>query len=151
MRFFMKIMMVCLLLFTTQKLRADLNFFERFLFSDKAYAKDIEVKAFIITQEQACAALCDPPQQPVQFEKKELVGINKYLFIQVRNTGKKHAWGTLACKVPSYRVPIKISIFDIDNPKKYNIYLIHLGLLGFLDSKLGPPEISIEWDELYTK
>jgi hypothetical protein len=131
--------------------QADMDFFDRILFSDKSYAKEIEVKAYIITREQACAALCEPPQQPIQLDKKELVGKKKYLFVQVKNTGRKHAWGTLACKVPSYHDPIKISIDDLDNPKNHNIYLIHLGSLGFLPSEIDAPKIAIEWDELYTK
>ncbi len=71
--------------------KADMNFVDWVLFSDKAYAKEIEVKAYIITQEQACAALCDPPQQPTQLDKNSLIGKKKYLFLQVKNTGKKHA------------------------------------------------------------
>ena len=129
--------------------QADLNFIERFLFSDKSYAKEIEVKAYIITKEQACAALCDPPEQPVQLDESELGGKKTYLFLQVRNNGKEHAWGTLACKVPSYHIPIKVDIGDLG--KNYNIYLLHLGSLGFLPSETGPPTISLKWDELYTK
>ena len=149
--FFLKLIAAFAMLLAPQIAKADMNFFDRVLFSDKPYAKEIEVKAYIITQEQACAALCDPPQQPTQLDKKELVGKKKYLFLQVRNTGKKHAWGTLACSVPSYHVPIKVPIFDINNPENYNIYLLHLGLLGFLPSETGTPKISVEWDELYTK
>jgi hypothetical protein len=128
-----------------------MNFIDRLLFSDKSYASQIEVKAYIITQEQACVALCDPPQEPIQLDKKELYGKKTYLFLQVRNTGKKHAWGTLACKVPSYHVPIKVPIFDINNPKNYNIYLLHLGSLILVRNETGVPKISVEWDELYTK
>jgi hypothetical protein len=139
------------LVLAPQIAKADMNFIDRLLFSDKSYASQIEVKAYIITQEQACAALCDPPQEPIQLDKKELYGKKKYLFLQVRNTGKKHAWGTLACTVPSYHVPIKVPIFDIDNPKNYNIYLLHLGSLGFVRGETGVPKISVEWDALYTK
>lgn len=151
MNFFLKSVVALLMLLLPQIAKADMNFIERVLFSDKSYAKEIEVKAYIITQEQACAALCDPPQQPTQLEKKDLVGKKKYLFLQVRNTGKKHAWGTLACKVPSFHAPIKVDIGGLDNPKNYNIYLLHLGSLGFLPSETGIPKISVEWDELYTK
>src|SRR3990172_1984849 len=119
--FFLKLIAAFAMLLAPQIAKADMNFFDRVLFSDKPYAKEIEVKAYIITKEQACAALCDPPQQPTQLDKKELVGKKKYLFLQVRNTGKKHAWGTLACSVPSYHVPIKVPIFDINNPENYNI------------------------------
>lgn len=151
MNFYLKSIAVFVMLLMPQITMAEMNFIERTLFSDKSYAKEIEVKAYIITQEQACAALCDPPQQPVQLDKNELGGEKTYLFLQVRNTGKKHAWGTLACRVPAYHVPIKVPIFDINNPTNYNLYLIHLGSLMFVRSETGTPKISIEWDELYTK
>ena len=131
--------------------KADMNLVDRVIFSDKSYAKEIEVKAYIITREQACVALCDPTQEPTQLDKKELGGNKTYLFLQVRNTGKKHAWGTLACKVPRYHIPIKVDISDLDNSKNYNIYLLHLGSLAFVPSETGVPKISVQWDELYTK
>jgi hypothetical protein len=151
MNFLLKSIATLLMILTPQIAKADLNFVDRILLSDKAYAKEIEVKAYIITQEQACAALCDPPQQPIQLDNKALYGKKTYLFLQVRNAGKKHAWGTLACKVPRYHVPIKVPIFDIDNPKNYNSYLLHLGVIVLTDSKPDTPKISVEWDELYTK
>jgi len=151
MNFCLKSIVAFVMVLAPQIARADMDFIDRVLFSDKSYAKEIEVKAYIITGEQACAALCDPPQQPTQLDKKELYGHKTYLFLQVRNTGKKHAWGTLACKVPRYHIPIKVDIGDLDNPKNYNIYLLHLGSLMLVPSETGAPTISIEWDELYTK
>lgn len=151
MHFCLKSIIALMTVLTPQIAQADMNVVERLLFSDKSYAKEIEVKAYIITREQACAALCDPPQQPTQLDNKALYGEKTYLFLQVRNAGKKHAWGTLACSVPRYHVPIKVPIFDINNPKNYNIYLFHLGVIVLTDSKPDAPKISVEWDELYTK
>lgn len=151
MNFFLKSIVAFMTVLLPQIAKADMKFVDWALFSDKSYAKEIEVKAYIITREQACAALCDPPEQPIQLDKKGLYGHKTYLFLQVRNTGKKHAWGTLACSVPSYHVPIKVPIFDINNPKNYNTYLLHLGSLMLVPSETGIPKISVEWDELYTK
>lgn len=151
MNFCLKSIVAFMMVLAPQIAKADMKLVDWVLFSDKSYAKKIEVKAYIITREQARAALSDPPEQPTQLDKKDLVGKKKYLFLQVRNTGKKHAWGILACSVPGYHVPIKVSIFDINNPENYNIYLLHLGLLGFLPSETGAPKIAVEWDELYTK
>lgn len=82
-----------------QRLRAELNLFERLLFSKRSYAKNIEVKAYILTREQAYAALCNPVEEPIQLDKEKLYSQNAFLMLLVRNTGKEHAWGTLACKV----------------------------------------------------
>jgi len=151
MNFYLKSIVALLMVSMPQIAKADMNFIERSMFSDKAYAKEIEIKAYIITQEQACAALCDPPQQPAQLNNKDLYGKKTYLFLQVKNTGKKHAWGILACKVPRYHDPIKVDIGDLDNPKNYNIYLLHLGVIVLTNSKPDIPKISFEWDKLYTK
>lgn len=148
---FLKMVIASFVACTPQLLKADVKFVDWVLFSDKAYAKEIEVKAYIITQEQACAALCDPPQQPTQLSNKDLYGEKTYLFLQVKNTGKKHAWGILACKVPRYHDPIKVDISDLDNPKNYNTYLLHLGVIVLTNSKPDMPKISVQWDELYTK
>lgn len=150
MNFYLKLIVVLMMLLAPQIAKADMGFVNWVLFSDKAYAKEIEVRAYIITQEQACAALCDP-EHLTQLDNKALYGKKTYLFLQVRNIGKKHAWGTLACSVPGYHVPIKMPIFDIDNPKNYNTYLFHLGVIVLTDSKPDVPQITVEWDELYTK
>jgi hypothetical protein len=151
MNFYLKSIVAFMLLLAPQIAKADMNLVDRVLFSDKSYAKEIEVKAYIITREQACAALSDPPEQPIQLDKKDLLGHKTYLFLQVRNTGKKHAWGTLACKVPRYHVPLKVFVGDLDDPNTYNTYILHLGSLGLVPSETGIPKISVEWDELYTK
>ena len=150
MNFCLRSIFVFIMILLPQVVKADMGIMDWILFSDKKYAKHIEVKAFILTQEQACKALCEPEQDPIQLDKKALSGKTKYLFLMVKNLGKKHAWGTLACRVPGYHVPIKVPIFDI-NSQKYNLYLIHLGLLGFVSKEGDFPEISIEWDRLYTK
>jgi hypothetical protein len=151
MKFFLRAIVAIMTIVTPHIARADMNFFDRIMFSDKAYAKEIEVKAYIITQEQACTALCDPQQEVIQLSKKELGGNKTYLFLKVKNMSNKHAWGTLACKVPRYHGPIKVSVGDLDNQKNYNIYLLHLGSLAFIPSSTGIPEISVEWDELYAE
>lgn len=52
MNFFLQTLAALLIILIPQIAKADMNFIERSLFSDKAYAKEIEVKAYIITQEQ---------------------------------------------------------------------------------------------------
>lgn len=150
---FVRIIITCCIAFLPLQLKANMKFVDWVLFSNKAYAEEMEVKAYIITQEQACAALNNPSQEPVQLDKKELLNKNTFLFLKVRNNGPKHAWGTLACKVPTYHTPIKLSIYGVGrlDKKIFNVYLIQLGSLGIVPSETGIPKISFEWDELYTK
>lgn len=151
MKFCLDIIAILALVLIPQGVKADGTFIDRVLFSDKAYAQEIEVKAYIVTREQACAALCDPSEEPIQLDRKDLYGHKTFLLLLVRNMGNKHAWGTLACKVPRYHWPMKVSIVDVNNPKNFNIYLLHLGSLMLLPHEIGAPEVSIEWDALYTK
>lgn len=153
MNFCLKSIVALLMVLIPQIAKADMDFVDRILFSDKSYATEMEVKSYIITQEQACAALSDPTQEITQLDNKKLYRKNTFLFLQVRNNGKKHAWGTLACKVPTYHYPIKISIFGVGRPDRhsYNTYLIQLGSLLLTQNETGTPSIKTEWDELYTK
>ena len=151
MEFRFKTVIILMLMFIPQAARADMGFIDRLLYSDKPYASEIEVKAYIITPEQACAVFRDPPQEPIQLDNQGLRKASTYLFIQVKNNGKKRAWGTLACKAPLYHVPIKISILHLDDSQIWNNYLIHLGSLMILETETGYPKFSVEWDELYAK
>src|SRR5690348_13981869 len=108
------IMIACIFALLPQFLRADLNLFERLLFSDKAYAKHIEVKAYILTEKQSADLLADPVKEPTQLLASELAKFPKrYLVVRVKNLGDKHAWGTLACCVPRIWHPIKIPVISI--------------------------------------
>jgi hypothetical protein len=153
MNFYLKLMVMFSLILAPQILRAHMGFMERLLFSDKPYAKEMEVNAYIVTQEQACVALTSPSLEIIQLDNQELYQKNTYLLLRVRNTGKKHAWGTLACKVPTYHDPIKISIFGVGRSDRhsYNTYLIQLGSLILTKNEEDTPLIQTEWDKLYTK
>ena len=149
MNFPLKIAVVCALVFMPQ-LNA-LNVFTRFLFSNKAYAKNIEVKAYILTNIQASALLADPSKEPTQFIGRELAKFPKqYLVVRVRNLGNSHAWGTLACSVPGIWDPLKIPIISIR--KDFCDYLICVeGISVSYSHHTYAPNITYEWDKLYTK
>ncbi len=151
MNFYLKSMMAVTLIFIPHMAEAGMNLINRMLYADPDYAHEIEIKAYIITEEQTCSAMGDPQQEPTQLSKKCLYGHSTYLFLQVRNIGKKHAWGILACTVPSYHVPLDVPIFNLNSSEEYSIYLIHLGVVTPVPNKPGFPELSFEWKELYTK
>ena len=148
MYFFLKVAIVCSFFFAPQ-LKAS-NFIERWFFSDKAYAKQIEVKTYILTDSQASALLADPSKEPVPLIGKELSKFPKrYLAARVRNLGELHACGTLVCSVPGIWDPIKIPITRIDDD--FCDYLICVeGASVTCSHETFAPKVTFEWDQLYT-
>jgi hypothetical protein len=151
MRFFIKMVVFCVLTCMPQILRADLNIFERFFFSDKAYAKHIEVKAYILTEKQSADLLADPSKEPTQFLASELAKFPKlYLVVRVKNLGNKHVWGTLACSVPRVWHPIKVPTISIHDDFCNYLICIEGFSVAYSDENFIP-KITFEWDQLYTK
>ena len=151
MRYFIKMIIACVLTCVPQILRADLNIFERLLFSDRAYAKCIEVKAYILTEKQSADLLADYSKEPTQLLASELSKISKlYLVVRVKNLGNKNAWGTLACSVPRIWHPIKVPTISIlDDFCNYLISVEGFSVVHSHENFI--PKITFEWDQLYTK
>lgn len=128
-----------------------MSLWNRMLFSDKAYAKQIEVKVYILTHGQAADLLANPSKEPVQLLSSELSKFSKfYLVVRVRNLGNKHAWGTLACSVPCIWEPVKIPIISLY--EDFSNYLICIdGTSVAMSYENFIPKLSFEWDQLYTK
>lgn len=148
---FIKIILGIAVVLMPQLARAELNFIERFFLSDKAYAKHIEVKTYILTENQSADLLANPSREPKQLLASELARFPKrYLVVRVRNLGNKHAWGTLACSVPRIWSPIKIPTISIHD--EFCNYLICIDGLSVADAHENfIPKITFEWDQLYTK
>ena len=151
MNFLLKTKLTFVVLLIPQLLRADLDFIERFFLSDKSYAKHIEVKAYILTEQQSSDLLANPSIEPTQMLASELSTFpKKYLVVRVRNLGDKNAWGTLAGYVPRIWSPLKIPIISIRDD--FCNYLICLEGFSVADShEPFTPQLSFEWDQLYTK
>ena len=130
-------------------LRADMT--KKLLFSNKGYAKQIEVKTYILTQEQVAKLFKEPDKAQMQLTVDELHSIkNIYFIIRIKNLGKSHAWGILSCKVPGIYAPLKISIPTIN--KSFCDYVICISGFFVSYNESSPyPIISYEWSELYTK
>ncbi len=123
----------------------------RILYSNKSYAKQIEVKTYILTQEQVSDLFRDPSKEPTSLSVDELNHISDiYLIIRAKNNGNKVAWGRLLCKTPGIQDPIQI-----DLPVVRSFYCIYAVCIADVfisrNKKSKYPDISYEWKELYTK
>ena len=63
-----------MLVLIPQIIQANVSFLDWLVLSDRFYAREIEVKAYIVTQEQVCATLCDPPKKPHSVRSTRAVG-----------------------------------------------------------------------------
>ncbi len=124
---------------------------EKILFSNKSYAKQIEVKTYILTQEQVVNLFKDPQKEPMRLIVDELNKIDKLYFVaRVKNLGSSNAWGVLNFQVPSSTFPIKITILNIQ--RDYCDFVICIsGLLVSQKNDTVVPSIKYKWSELYTK
>ena len=118
------------------------SFIKKILFSNKSYAKQIEVKAYILTQEQIAELFRNPNKEPNLFTYKELDTLardKKYCVFRVENLGELNAWGVLAFKMPSIQ-------------KYFCDYLVCISGISVASGENSPyPILTYEWDELYTK
>ena len=125
---------------------------EKMLFSNKGYAKQIEVKTYVLTQEQVSELFKKPSKNPIQLTVDELEKITMkiYFVVRVKNLGQLHAWGTLSCKVRCIHNPFKIPVLSIKDEFCDNIMCI-FGIAIAKGQNSEYPDISYEWSELYTQ
>lgn len=122
------------------------------LFSNKRYAKNIEVKTYVLTQEQMVDLFKYPDREPVQLpaEKFNKIGLQQYFVVRVKNLGNRTAWGTLSCKVPGLH---RYTLIKIPCIRKYYCdYVICISDFYISSAKDSIyPDMSYKWSELYTK
>lgn len=126
-------------------------FLVRWLYSDRSYAKNIEVLTYILTDEQVCYMLCHPDEVIQQPSNKDLSSQNVNVVLRIRNLIGGHAWGRLSWMMPGRGWSI-VDVHYMPVPgktKKYGDIIIPMGkiIAGRNDS---PPEpITVKWDKLY--
>jgi len=122
------------------------------LFSNKRYAKNIEVKTYILTQEQVSDLFKYPDKEPVQLTINKLNNINIIYFVaRVKNLGKKHAWGLLNFNIPNVGMPIKVSVINVKKQYYCDYVTCLTSIAMYQENKNSAPLISYKWSELYTK
>ena len=122
------------------------------LFSNKRYAKKIEVKTYVLTQDQVADLFKYPEKEPIQIpsEKLNKIGLKSSFVVRVRNLGNRHAWGILSCEMRCIHKPFKIPIISIG--KQFCDYIICVEGIVIAEAKNSLfPDISYKWSELYTK
>ena len=76
----------------------DLDLLSRMYLSNKKYAKNIEVKGYLVTKDQLAKLFSEENGEVIQKTNKELYGHEVFLLIRCKNFGDYKAFGTLKCK-----------------------------------------------------
>ncbi|MEX0962246.1 MAG: hypothetical protein WDZ28_05275 [Simkaniaceae bacterium] len=117
--------------------------------SDKKYAKNIEVKGYLVTKDQVIRLFSEENEEIIQKTNKELHGKEVFLLIRCKNFGDYRAFGTLKCKysgldftsieikmMPGYMKGFYDSVLHIDS--------------GIIPNNSDVPILTFEWKNLYT-
>ena len=123
-------------------------------YSNSGYAKKIEVKPYLLNDEQAAQLLLRPEQEIQQPPQRDLYLKNVNLVLRISNQGGTGPWGTLAYSIDGGAHWFKIDIKEIppSNSKKQTYdYVIPLGTVVLLNNNERPENIRWKWLSLYTK
>jgi hypothetical protein len=129
----------------------DLDLLSRLYLSNKKYAKNIEVHAYLITKDQVVKLFSEENGEVIQKTNKELYGQEVFLLTRVKNNGEYMSFGLLNCKIPNRGDPITIEIMMMPgdgNMKSFHDSVLYLGK-GFTSNDKGIPVISCKWKSLY--
>lgn len=137
--------------FCTLQMQADdLDFFSRIYLSNKKYAKNIEIKVYLVTKAQVVKLFSGENDEIIQKTDQELRGGNVYLLVRCKNVGDYRSFGILNCTIPNRGSPISVEIMMMPGNMKFfhdSILFIGGGLISN-DEKM--PVIRCEWKGLYT-
>ena len=128
----------------------DLDLISRAYLSNKKYAKNVEVKSYLVTRDQVARLFSEENREITQKINKELYGKEVFLLVRVKNHGESMSFGLLNCTIPNRGVPIT---FDIEMmPGLMNSFhdsVLYIGN-GFIPNDNNASVINWEWKSLYT-
>jgi hypothetical protein len=128
----------------------DLDPISRLYLTNKKYAKNIEVKAYLVTKDQIAKLFREENGEVIQRKNKELFNQEVFLLVRVKNKGEHMSFGLLNCKIPNRGVPITIDIEMMPaSMKGFHDSIIFIGR-GFISNDNASPHIEYKWKSLYT-
>jgi len=118
-------------------------------FSDKKYAKNIEVQTYLVTRDQVAEVFSREKTEVTQKVNQDLYGREVFLLVRCKNTGEYAVFGALKCEIENLNTPITVNIADL--PAKMNRFhdcVIYMGN-GFVPNDGQILNVSYSWKELY--
>jgi len=123
------------------------------LFSCKGYAKNIEIKSYILTKNQVIDFFKDITKEPRQLTDTEISDkcngpYSPNLVLYIKNLGKADVWGTLSyCFNGCFWY--SIDILALGKKNETLVYVIPLGSRGLDTTKDDFPKVKVKWKCLY--
>ena len=124
----------------------------RWLYSQKSYAKNIEVLSYLLTDEQVAYMLAHSDETIRQPSTKELSMKNVNIVFRIRNLVGGGAWGRLLwCIHEKVWQVVDVPVIPVPGePKKYGHVIISLGIAVPERGDDSPPDpVTVKWDTLY--
>ena len=118
--------------------------------SDKKYAKNIEVKAYLVTKDQVAKLFSEENGEITQKTNKELHSREIFLLVRCKNLGDYRSVGTINCKISNRGHPISIEITMMPGYMKSFYDSVLPIYSGSIPNDNKTPVISCEWKSLYT-
>jgi len=134
-----------------------MNILSRIYFSDRGYAKNIEIKTYILTEEQVVNLFAHPSDEIHQLTRGELYKKERYMVFRFKNHGEKKAWGTLYDGDHDEFLGSTdiVTLPPASQDSSYFDYVLPMGLDYCMrnadEGKDKLPEIVVKWKSLFTK
>lgn len=123
-------------------------------YKNSGYAKNIDVKAYLLNDEQAAQLLMHPDREIQQPPQKDLFLKNVNVVLRISNQGSISPWGTLAYSIDGGTYWFKIDIKEIpasNSEKQVYDYVIPVGIVVPFNNDKPPRQVQYKWLSLYTK
>ncbi|HSX04127.1 MAG TPA: hypothetical protein VLG76_05300 [Rhabdochlamydiaceae bacterium] len=131
------------------------RWFSSLLYSDFEYSKKIEVKPYLLNDDQVIEMLTHPEQEVQQPPQKDLYLKNVNLVLRIKNDGGSAVWGVLAYRVFEngnwFRVEVNVPSSKREINKQVYDYVIPLGVVVPFNNNNLPEHIQYKWCSLYSK
>lgn len=136
-------------------IKGDKQFFlVRWMFSNRGYAENIEIKPYLLNDEQAARLLAHPDEEIQQPPQKELYLKNVNVVLRIQNRGRTMPWGTLAYSTDHanwWKMDVAVPPMNAKNGKPFYDFIIPVGVVVLHDNNDPPKPVLVRWISLYTK
>lgn len=123
---------------------------EKFIFSDKSYAKHVEIKFYVVTAEFAAKLILleSPPSEIEPLAYNTAKDKEIFAFIALKNNGNKSPWGSLIFDSIGRKRKISVSFISRNS---WTYFVIPVGKIQNEQDIELLQKAKLKWEKLYSK